>query len=262
MPPASARAVARRCSSRSSPRTHGAQNAAAVLARGGAASLPALEAELAKTDDTGARGRLVRVLVAIHDPAVAPLLVRAASAGWVEGDDLIAVAGALGALHQVHELRDPRGEGSGRSTCGSAAAAIEVSMLEGAGALVELGRRGSAPAAPPRDRAARGRACGDVSRRAGERDRERCGRLVAGRDAVGAQRSGRARGDARGDDRGARDGAGLRPPLPARRRHRDARRRRGVTRAGRRDRAHVEASRCGRSRRWRSARRHGPRRST
>jgi hypothetical protein len=84
----------------------GATTAAAALARRGAAGAAAIDGELGATTDPAARRRLVGALVGIADPAAAPVLARAAAAGWVHDRDLIDLIGALGGLGQAQPLRD------------------------------------------------------------------------------------------------------------------------------------------------------------
>ena len=85
------------------------QAAGAALARRGAAGAAAIDAELGKTTDAAARQRLIRALLAIHDPGAAPSLAHAASAGWVQGRDLLDVVSALAALGQIQTLRELAG---------------------------------------------------------------------------------------------------------------------------------------------------------
>jgi hypothetical protein len=76
------------------------------LARSGAAGVAAIDAELQRTTDTSARGRLVHALIQNKDPSAGPLLARAAQQGWVEGGDLLAAIGALANLNQPQELKE------------------------------------------------------------------------------------------------------------------------------------------------------------
>jgi hypothetical protein len=76
----------------------GALAAAQALAPRGAAAAAALDAELARTTDTGARTRLVRAAIELGDPAAGPLLGRAAVQGFVTGKDLVAAVAALKGL--------------------------------------------------------------------------------------------------------------------------------------------------------------------
>ncbi len=84
----------------------GASTAAQTLARRGAAGVTALEAELARTEDAGARTRLVRALAASHDPSVGPVLAHALGQGWAEGTELVRAIGALAGLGQGQALHD------------------------------------------------------------------------------------------------------------------------------------------------------------
>jgi hypothetical protein len=84
----------------------GAKAAAQALARRGAPGVAAIEAELAKTSDGAARGRLVRALVSNRDPTAGPVLAKAVSEDWVQDADLIAALGALGGLGQGQALHD------------------------------------------------------------------------------------------------------------------------------------------------------------
>jgi len=121
----------------------GARAMAQQLARGGASSLPAIDAELGRVTDAGGRRRLVRVLVEIHDAAAAPLLAHAATAGWVDGAELLAVAGALGALHQEHELHDLAAKDDlALDVRIAAASALDPGSADGLAALMELAGAG------------------------------------------------------------------------------------------------------------------------
>src|SRR5262245_9376614 len=84
----------------------GATAAAAALARRGAAGAAAIDGELAATSDADARRRLIRALAGIADPAAAPALGHAATAGWVRDRDLLDVIAALGGLGRSQELHD------------------------------------------------------------------------------------------------------------------------------------------------------------
>jgi hypothetical protein len=84
----------------------GATAAASALGKRGPSAVAAIESELAATSDPAARGRLVGALARVGDPAAAPALGRAATAGWVRGQDLLDVIAALGALGQRPVLRD------------------------------------------------------------------------------------------------------------------------------------------------------------
>jgi hypothetical protein len=116
-----------------------AKSAAAQLVRHGAAALPAIDAELARLGDAGARRRLVAVLVGIHDPATVPLLRRAAEAGWVDGDAAIAVTHALGELGATTELHDlAKNKDLPGEIRIAAAAALDAMTPSGFGALADL----------------------------------------------------------------------------------------------------------------------------
>ncbi|HET9622042.1 MAG TPA: hypothetical protein VFP84_11790, partial [Kofleriaceae bacterium] len=84
----------------------GATTAAAALARRGAPGVTAIEAALAATTDRGARQRLVGALAQNGDPSAAPLLVHAATVGWVRDHGLREVIDALGRLDQGQALHD------------------------------------------------------------------------------------------------------------------------------------------------------------
>ena len=114
--------------------------AAAALARRGASAATALEAELAKTTDAGARRRLVNALAKIPDPAVVPALVRAAQNGWVKDKDLVDVIAALGRNGQVQALRELAAKGP--RTIRIAAIAQLKPVAGGFDALVELAGKG------------------------------------------------------------------------------------------------------------------------
>ncbi len=90
----------------------GAVSAEAVLARRGAGAVAALDAALAQTREAAARRRLVLALTRINDPAVAPVLARAATERWVTGPTLLELVRALGDRGLVAELAalalDPR----------------------------------------------------------------------------------------------------------------------------------------------------------
>jgi hypothetical protein len=88
----------------------GAVSAAAALARRGAAGATAIDNELAKATEAGARRRLVAALVKIKDPAAAPALVRAATSGWVRDKDLSDLIAALAATNQLQALHDLAGK--------------------------------------------------------------------------------------------------------------------------------------------------------
>lgn len=90
----------------------GAVSAEAALARRGAGAVAALDAALAQPREPAARRRLVLALTRIKDPAVAPVLARAATERWVTGPTLLALVRALGERGLTAELAalalDPR----------------------------------------------------------------------------------------------------------------------------------------------------------
>ena len=88
------------------------RNAEAVLARRGAAGAAAIEVEIQKTKDARARKRLLAVIAKIEDPAAVPMLVRAATEGWVEGEALVDVVRALGRRGMSEELAQLAGSAS------------------------------------------------------------------------------------------------------------------------------------------------------
>lgn len=121
----------------------GARSSGQQLARGGAAAVAAIEAELGRTQDAGARRRLVRVLASVRDPAAAAVLARVATSGWVEGGELVAVVEALGALHQAHELRALAGRPElALDVRVAAASALDPGAPDGLAALVDLAGAG------------------------------------------------------------------------------------------------------------------------
>ena len=112
----------------------GAQATGGALARQGAAGAAAIDAELARTNDPAARQRLVRALLAIRDPAAAPSLAHAATAGWVRDADLLEVIAALAQLGQVATLR----ELAARTDLAPAARITAVRGLRGEAAFAPL----------------------------------------------------------------------------------------------------------------------------
>ncbi len=85
----------------------GATAAARALARRGAMGVTALDGELAKATDVGARTRLVGALVQTNDPTAGPPLAHAIAQGWVHDrtlDEAIAALGPLGQTHELHEI--------------------------------------------------------------------------------------------------------------------------------------------------------------
>jgi hypothetical protein len=120
----------------------GALTAAAALGTRGNAGAVAIDRELATTTDPGARRRLIGALAKIGEIAAVPALVHAASAGWVRGQDLLDVIGALGALGQVQALHDL----AAKDALPIAARVAAVAPLGGTGSgfarLVELAGSG------------------------------------------------------------------------------------------------------------------------
>ncbi|MBA2543073.1 MAG: hypothetical protein H0V17_25755 [Deltaproteobacteria bacterium] len=120
----------------------GESGAAQTLAKRGAAGAAAIDAELAKTTDAGARRRLIHALVRIVDPAATASLVRAATEGWVRDKDLIDVIGALSANGQIVVLRDLAAKGGLPVAIRVAAAGKLKPIGAGFTALVELAGKG------------------------------------------------------------------------------------------------------------------------
>ena len=119
------------------------RNAEAVLAKRGAAGATAIEAEISKTQDARARRRLLAVLAKIEDAAAAPMLVRAATEGWVEGDALVDVVRALGRRGMSEELAELAGRSSVSIEARiAAAAAIGASDPKTFALLVDLAGTG------------------------------------------------------------------------------------------------------------------------
>jgi len=116
--------------------------AAAALSKRGAAAATALDAELTKTTDAGARRRLVGALAKINDPAATPALVRAASSGWVRDKDLLDVIAALGASGQAQALKELAAKGGTPVEIRVAAAAQIKPTGSGYDALVDLAGKG------------------------------------------------------------------------------------------------------------------------
>ena len=116
--------------------------AAAALARRGAAAAAALDAELAKTTDAGARRRIIGALAKINDPAATPALVRAASSGWVRDKDLLDVIAALGASGQAQALAELAAKGGTPVEVRAAAASQIKPTGAGYDALIDLAGRG------------------------------------------------------------------------------------------------------------------------
>jgi hypothetical protein len=84
----------------------GEHAAAQALARRGAAGAVAIDGELGKAADDGARSRLVHALIGVKDPAAGAPLARAVSQRWVKDKDLVDAIAALGALGQTQQLRE------------------------------------------------------------------------------------------------------------------------------------------------------------
>jgi hypothetical protein len=84
----------------------GAKAAAQALARRGAAGVTAIDAELMKTTDAAAAGRLVRALVDNRDPSAGPVLAREITSGRITGAELVPVLAALAGLGQGQTLHD------------------------------------------------------------------------------------------------------------------------------------------------------------
>ena len=117
----------------------GARSAEQQLAQDGARAVAAIDDMLAHVTSAGARRRLVRVLVNVHDPAAAPLLSRAATSGWVDGPELIDVAEALGKLHDEHELHELAAKVDlALDVRIAAASALDPGAPDGQAALIEL----------------------------------------------------------------------------------------------------------------------------
>jgi hypothetical protein len=119
----------------------GATSAAAALANRGAAAAAAIDRELAGTTDPGARRRLTAALVRIADPAAAPALGHAATAGWVRDQDLLDAIRALGRLGQLEVLRDLAANPALAVDARAAAVAQLPATGAGFGLLVELDGR-------------------------------------------------------------------------------------------------------------------------
>jgi hypothetical protein len=117
--------------------------AANALAKRGAAAAAAIDAELAKASDAAARRRLVSALAKVSDPAAVPVLVRAATSGWVKDQDLLDVIRALGASGQAAALKELAAKG-GTPVAIRAEAAAQITPANSAGydALVDLAGRG------------------------------------------------------------------------------------------------------------------------
>ncbi|MDQ3334664.1 MAG: HEAT repeat domain-containing protein [Myxococcota bacterium] len=116
--------------------------AAAALSKRGAAAAAALDAELGKATDAGARRRLIGALAKINDPAATPALVRAASSGWVRDRDLLDVIAALGASGQTQVLKELAAKGGSPHEVRIAAAAQIKPVGAGYDALVDLAGEG------------------------------------------------------------------------------------------------------------------------
>lgn len=119
--------------------------AAAALAKRGAPAAVAIDAEIARTRDAGARRRLVGALVKIKDPAAVASLIRAATEGWVRDKDLVDVIDALAVNGQVQALRDLAGKSGLAIEIRVSAASRILPTTAGFDALVELAGEGPRP---------------------------------------------------------------------------------------------------------------------
>lgn len=118
-------------------------NAEAVLAKRGAAGAAAIEAEILKTKDARARRRLLAVIAKIEDATAVPMLVRAATEGWAEGDALVDIVRALGRRGMSEELAQLAGNASFLLAARIAAAeAISASDAKTFPLLVDLAGTG------------------------------------------------------------------------------------------------------------------------
>ncbi|MEJ7601864.1 MAG: HEAT repeat domain-containing protein [Kofleriaceae bacterium] len=116
--------------------------AATALAKRGAAAAAAIDVEIGRTRDAGARRRLIGALVRIKDPAAVASLVRAASDGWVRGQDLLDVIAALASNGQIEALRDLAGKSALAVEVRIAAASQLAPNAIGLPALIELAGAG------------------------------------------------------------------------------------------------------------------------
>ncbi len=118
------------------------KNAEAVLAKRGAVGATALEAEIVKTTDARVRRRLLAVIAKIDDPAAVPMLVRAATEGWAEGEALVDIVRALGRRGMQEELAQLAAK-SGLDLSARVAAAHAISTdAKGFPLLVDLAGTG------------------------------------------------------------------------------------------------------------------------
>jgi hypothetical protein len=76
------------------------------LARHGAAGVAAIDAELQVTKDHNAKVRLYRVLVAIKDPAAAPVIAKAVKERELDGQELVKAIGALAGTNMAQDLAE------------------------------------------------------------------------------------------------------------------------------------------------------------
>jgi hypothetical protein len=126
----------------------GSMAATRSLAGRGAAGAAAIDAELARTTDAAARRRLVRAALEIRDPAVAPILARAAKEDWITGPDLVEAVTALGALgalgtSQAQDLRELAGKrGLALEARVAAVRALRPAADSDRDALIDLAGRG------------------------------------------------------------------------------------------------------------------------
>ncbi|MGE3547569.1 MAG: hypothetical protein AB7L28_26825, partial [Kofleriaceae bacterium] len=123
----------------------GATNAAAALARRGAAGAAAIDAELARTSDGSTRRRLITALIKLKDPAAMQSLARAATERWVRGQDLIDLIAALarnGMAQQLHDLAEQSGVELDARVAAAAAIAPSDATLP---LLIDLAGTGPAP---------------------------------------------------------------------------------------------------------------------
>ena len=71
----------------------------------GPSAVVALEAELVKTTDAGARRRLVKALAHLGQPTAVPVLLRAITEGWVRGKDVDEAVAAIAAQQDVEAFK-------------------------------------------------------------------------------------------------------------------------------------------------------------
>ncbi|HEU4732663.1 MAG TPA: hypothetical protein VFT22_32430, partial [Kofleriaceae bacterium] len=162
----------------------GAKTAAATLGKRGASGAAAIDGELSRTTDPGARRRLIGALAGNADPAAAPALVHAASAGWVRDQDLLDVIGALGALGQAQALHDLAINAALPAGARAAAIAQLPATAAGVAPLVEIdGVLNAEPEVRPGGRAAGHAGRAGQAGRAGEPRDARDARRPAGQAA-------------------------------------------------------------------------------